>query len=53
MNLPSISALLAFGAGLRQPALAAHAGAPHTNVDDRNDRGNDTGDSQIEGLNQR
>ena len=49
-------ALLAFGAGLamvRQPALAAHAGAPYTNVDHRNDRGNDTGDSQIEGLNQR
>ena len=48
-------ALLAFGAGLaivRQPALAAHAGAPYTNVDHRNDRGNDTGDSQIEGLNQ-
>src|ERR1700704_1582401 len=46
-------ALLAFGVGLaivRQPALAAHAGAPYTNVDHRNDRGNDTGDSQIEGL---
>ena len=34
-------------------ALAAHAGAPYTNVDHSNDRGNDTGDSQIEGLNQR
>jgi hypothetical protein len=33
--------------------LAAHAGAPYTNVDHSNDRGNDTGDSQIEGLNQR
>ena len=37
---------------VRQPALAAHAGAPYTNVDHRNDRGNDTGDLQIEGLNQ-
>jgi hypothetical protein len=36
-----------------RPAFAAHAGAPYTNVDPRNDRGNDTGDSQIEGLNQR
>jgi hypothetical protein len=49
-------ALLAFGAGLTlapRPALAAHAGAPYTNVDHRNDRGNNTGDSQIDGLNQR
>jgi hypothetical protein len=49
-------ALLAFGAGFAfasRPALAAHAGAPYTNVDPRNDRGNNTGDSQIEGLNQR
>ena len=48
--------LLAFGSGLAlapQSARAAHAGAPYTNVDPRNDRGNDTGDSQIEGLNQR
>jgi hypothetical protein len=37
----------------QQPALAAHARAPYTNVDPRNDRGNDTGDSQVEGLNQR
>ena len=38
---------------LVQPAMAAHAGALYTNVDPRNDRGNNTGDSQIEGLNQR
>jgi hypothetical protein len=47
--------LLAFASGLAfvpQSAMAAHAGAPYTNVDSRNDRGNDTGDSQIEGLNQ-
>lgn len=49
-------AVLAFGVGLAfapRPTLAAHAGAPYTNVDPRNDRGNDTGDSQIDGLNQR
>jgi hypothetical protein len=47
--------VLALGLGLAsaaKPALAAHAGAPYTNVDPRNDRGNDTGDSQIDGLNQ-
>ena len=35
------------------PALAAHAGAPYVNVDPRNDRGNNTGDAQIDELNQR
>jgi hypothetical protein len=47
--------LLAFGSGLAiapRPALAAHAGAPYTNVDHRNDKGNDTGDSQVDTLNQ-
>ena len=45
---------LAFASGLAfvQPTMAAHAGAPYTNVDSRSDRGNDIGDSQIEGLNQ-
>ena len=33
------------------PTLAAHAGAPYTNVDHSNDMGNDTGDSQVESLN--
>jgi hypothetical protein len=32
-------------------AFAAHAGAPYSNVDHSNDMGNDTGDSQVEGLN--
>ena len=48
--------LLASGAGLAsasRPALAAHAGAPYTNVDPSNDRGNNTGDLQVEGLNER
>jgi hypothetical protein len=32
--------------------FAAHAGAPYTNVDHRNDAGNDTGDSQVDRLNE-
>lgn len=34
-----------------RPLFAANADAPYTNVDPRNDRGNDTGDSQVDGLN--
>jgi hypothetical protein len=34
-----------------RPAFAANSDAPYTNVDPRNDRGNDTGDSQVDGLN--
>lgn len=48
--------LLALGSGLAfapRPARAAHAGAPYTNVDPSNDRGNNTGDLQVEGLNER
>ena len=48
--------LLSIGSGLAltpRPALAAHAGAPYTNVDPSNDRGNNTGNSQVEGLNER
>ncbi len=41
---------LASGAALR-PAYAAHAGAPYTNVDKKNDAGNDTGDSMVDQLN--
>ena len=33
------------------PAMAAHAGAPYTNVDHSNDMGNNTGNSQVDGLN--
>jgi hypothetical protein len=33
------------------PVLAAHAGDPYRNVDHSNDKGNDTGDSQVDGLN--
>ena len=50
--LPAIA--LAFAPALAftpSPALAAHAGAPYTNVDPSNDKGNDTGDSKVEGLN--
>jgi hypothetical protein len=49
-------ALLSIASGLAftpRPVLAAHAGAPYTNVDPSNDRGNNTGDSQVEGLNER
>ena len=31
--------------------LAAHAGDPYRNVDRSNDRGNDSGDARVEGLN--
>ena len=51
-----LGTLLASGSGLAfapRPALAAHAGAPYTNVGPSNDRGNNTGDFQIEGLNER
>jgi hypothetical protein len=41
---------LASGAAIR-PAYAAHAGAPYTNVDKKNDAGNDTGDSMVDQLN--
>jgi hypothetical protein len=45
---------MAAGLGLAPvTAFAANAGAPYTNVDPRNDRGNNTGDSQVEGLNER
>ncbi len=36
---------------LTPTAHAAHAGDPYRNVDHSNDMGNDTGDSQVEGLN--
>ena len=35
----------------QSPVLAAHAGDPYRNVDHSNDMGNNTGDSQVEGLN--
>lgn len=49
-----VGALLAFGVGITlapQPGVAANANAPYSNINPSNDRGNDTGDSQIEGLN--
>ena len=48
--------LLAIGAGLAftpRTAMAAHSGTPYANIDQSNDRGNNTDDSQIEGLNER
>ena len=50
--LPAIAFALVPALALTpSPVLAAHAGAPYTNVDPSNDKGNDTGDSQVEGLN--
>ena len=46
-----LAALALASAGALRPAYAAHAGAPYTNVDRRNDAGNDTGDSQVDQLN--
>lgn len=37
--------------GLAAPAIAANADHPYSNVDKRNDAGNDTGDNRVEGLN--
>jgi hypothetical protein len=45
------SGAIASALALAPAAFAAHAGAPYTNVDHSNDMGNDTGDSQVEGLN--
>ncbi len=43
---------LAFTALGAAPVLAANARHPHRNVDHRVDKGGDTGDSQVEKLNQ-
>ena len=51
-----LGTLLATGSALvfmPRPALAANAGTPYAKVDRSNDRGNNTGDSQVEDLNQR
>ena len=48
-----VASALALGLALGiAPAFAANARQPYSNVDKRNDRGNDTGDSQVERLNQ-
>jgi hypothetical protein len=50
--LPAIALALApMLAVVPTPVLAANAGAPYTNVNPSNDKGNDTGDSKVEGLN--
>ena len=45
------AATFAFGLAMN-PASAANARHPYENIDHRVDRGNDTGDSQVERLNQ-
>ncbi|MBV9784119.1 MAG: hypothetical protein JO264_09900 [Acidisphaera sp.] len=51
--LALVSALaLALGVGLApSPGRAANADQPYSNVDHRNDAGNNTGDSQVDRLN--
>jgi len=45
-------ALVAFGwVFVSHAGYAANASAPYANVDHRNDAGNDTGDSQVDKLN--
>jgi len=43
---------LAFAVGVASPAFAANARHPYSNVDRRVDKGNPTGDDQVERLNQ-
>ena len=47
--LTALALLTAIGS---VPTYAANARRPYANVDRRNDRGNDTGDSRVEQLNQ-
>ena len=55
-NVLLAASLIAFGSGATMAlapsgAHAANAGNPYGNVDHRNDAGNDTGDSRVDGLN--
>ncbi len=55
-NAVLLGAVLALGTTIAvasRPALAANAASPYTNVNPANDLGNNTGNSQIDGLNQR
>jgi hypothetical protein len=45
--LPATALMLSLAA----PAIAANADHPYSNVDKRNDAGNDTGDSRVDNLN--
>jgi hypothetical protein len=48
--LPAVA--LVIGVAMAPVACyAAHAGSPYANVDKQNDRGNDTGDSKVDDLN--
>jgi hypothetical protein len=50
--LTAFGVVVGTGCLLAPPAAqAANAGAPYTNIDRSNDRGNDTGDSRVDGLN--
>lgn len=49
LTIAALAALTALGS---VPAIAANARHPYQNVDRRVDRGNDTGNSRVEELNQ-
>ena len=51
MRFATAAAVLAW-VGAAPACLAANASNPYGNIDPRNDAGNDTGDSQVERLNQ-
>ena len=49
----TLALVVAAGSALYSaPSIAANARQPYSNVNKRNDKGNDTGDSQVERLNQ-
>ena len=55
--MKTLSAILALAVAMGSalyaaPSVAANARKPYSNVDKRNDKGNDTGDSQVDKLNQ-
>ena len=50
--IPACAMLLGAGAFVPQTGHAANARQPYANVNHANDAGNDTGDSQVERLNE-
>ena len=48
---PALGAIGVAALAMPAPALAADAAAPYSNVDHRNDAGNDTGDRKVDRLN--
>ncbi|MGI4951302.1 MAG: hypothetical protein ACRYGM_05820 [Janthinobacterium lividum] len=49
----ALALVVAMGAAIYSaPTMAANARHPYQNINKKNDKGNDTGDSQVEKLNQ-